>query len=253
MNAVLALAGPAAREIVRARSPYAIGAYLVLIGAITPTLARLSMGAPHRAVHDVGLWTAWLLACILAIISGVRAVGPDLRHGAVALWLCRPVSRSAFVLGRFFGTLAALELEIAALTGGFALVTPLGGYGLPDGLPAFGLMLGLEAALLCAMALFLASIVDHVAAGLATAGLWVAGHLVDEYGRLANGAPAMQWIERVLFLFVPDFDRFDVHAAVVHGLPVDPVAVAWSAVYALAWGVAMLALTTASIERRDLA
>jgi hypothetical protein len=79
----------------------------------------------------------------------------------------------------------------------------------------------------------------------------IGGHTGSEWAHAADRSIALAAIARVVFVVVPDLDRFDVDAIVLHDQPVAPAALAGTAAYALAWVVALIAAAAYSVRRQD--
>jgi hypothetical protein len=56
----------------------------------------------------------------------------------------------------------------------------------------------------------------------------------------------------VVYYLTPNLQRFNFRTEVVHGLPIDPAAVSWSVVYALAFTVVALVLASLRFRSKDL-
>ncbi len=230
--------------------------FFVAAGVLTPIVQDFAIGAGDKAARDVGLSLLWLVASGTAVLVGVRAIGSELRDGTAVFWLTRPISRGTWVAGRSLGVIATLTLEVAGLLLAWGLVALWNGVGIPPDLPWFALLLWVELVLVAAWGTFFTSLTTSpIVAFLATLGLWSAGHLADEYGRLAaeSDGPLLRALFRGLYLVVPDLDLFDVQDRVVHLLPVDGEAAIWAVAYGLGWVLALTAASTAVISRRDLA
>lgn len=255
MTPILALAGQFARNAVRERILVAVPMFLFASGFAAPLVSGLALGGADKALTDLGLGMLWIFGSFLAIYLGVRGIGADLRDGSAVLWLHRPLPRASWVVGRFLGVLAVLVAEVTLLLGTWAAVAAWYGAAPGPSVVVYGVLLAFELALVAAWGMLFSSLIAPVPAALATAGLWVAGHLADEYTRLAmsEGHPVVGALSRLLFLVVPDLDLFDVQDRVVHGLAIDAAATVSACGYGAAWTAALVALTGLVVQRRDVA
>jgi hypothetical protein len=228
---------------------HAIPLTFVALVPITWGVQHIAIGGAVKAANDVGLGVLWLVGSLTAVILGVHALRPR----ADQVWvLTRPISRSRFALGRFLGVLAALAFQVAGLTLAWIAAATLNGIPPVGGLGWFALLLWVELGVVAAMAALLSNLVGPVLAGLCTAALWAAGHLGDEYHRLAeeSGVPAA--LATAVYAVVPDLDLFDVQGQLVHDVAVEWARVGGATVYGLAWMTALLALTMLVLSRKDL-
>lgn len=62
-----------------------------------------------------GLYFSSFIAALLAILSSVSAISGEVASHQIDTWLMRPISRTQFVLGKFFGLTLLMVLYVAAL------------------------------------------------------------------------------------------------------------------------------------------
>jgi len=219
---------------------------------LAPMFSGMALGAGTRAVADLGWLLMWVVACWVACWLGIRAIGLDLHHRTAALVLSRPISVAAWATGRIIGIGLALGIQMA-----FMMVFWLGIaaiWGVPIGVDwvLAGILLWAEALMIASIAGLLSTLVAPVFAAACTAGLWIAGHLAQEYTQMVADAE-MVWASSVLFTVVPDLDRFNVQHALVHGVAIPPSAALASLAYAIVWIAVLQGLTVLVVSRRDLA
>lgn len=255
MSPAFALARQLVWTAVQDRLPALVPLFLVVVAVAAPIVSDLALGGPDKVLRDVGLTLLWLAGSAAAVWLGVRAIGADLRDGTGVLWLHRPIARGEYVLGRFLGVVVVLGLLVAALVATWIAVAAWHGAAGTAGLLWYAVLLWAELVFVAAWAMLLSSLVAPLPAALATTGLWAAGHLADEYGRLAASAdsPVTSFLFGALYLVVPDLDLFVVQDRVVHQLPIDPAAAVWACAYGAAWTGALLVLTSLVLARRDIA
>jgi len=99
--------------------PFVVFAAIIYVANTTDTLAALNVRdvSPLLATLEGSLFFWFLafqssLAFLLASFTGPALVGPDLAHGALPLYLSRPLGRGEYVLGK----LVILLLLLSAVT-----------------------------------------------------------------------------------------------------------------------------------------
>jgi hypothetical protein len=234
------------------RVHWLIGGYLVTCLTLVPLGAALSLGAGSRAAMDIGLGVQWLMISAVAGWLGIRHVGQDLNRRTGLVVLAGPVDPLTWLLGRALGMGSILLALVCALQ--LIWVATSLWHGLPVGssLGAYAAMLWAEGAIVCAMAALLSTRVTPLAAGMATSGLWVAGHMAGEYSRLM-AEWEWAWLGVAVFALVPDLDLLDVQAELVRGEAVALDRVVLTLGYGVAWLAALGGATVASTRSRDLA
>jgi len=86
-----------------------------------------------------------------------------------------------------------------------------------------------------------------------TVGVYIAGQFNTDLRRFDQivSSPAAAALGKGLYYVLPDFSRFDVKLAVVHGLPVSGMYVASAAAYAAVYIAALLFGAMLLFSRRD--
>jgi Cu-processing system permease protein len=110
-----------------------------------------------------------------------------------------------------------------------------------------------EIAIVTALALFFSSYSSPMLSAIFTLGVYVAGQFnadLRHFNDVVN-APAVAAIARAAYYVLPDFAKFDVKLAVVHGLPVSATYMGSAVLYALVYIAALLFGAAAIFGRRD--
>ncbi|MEY2933121.1 MAG: hypothetical protein RL033_3870, partial [Pseudomonadota bacterium] len=117
LDRVLVIALNTYREAVRARVFHglfglalATTAYALVVGAYT---AKNQL----RVVSDLGAATVSLYAIIVAVVLGATSLYRELELKTLFPILARPLSRTEYLAGKYFGTLLVLLVFVAANTG----------------------------------------------------------------------------------------------------------------------------------------
>ncbi|HOX40416.1 MAG TPA: hypothetical protein PL033_20730 [Candidatus Brocadiia bacterium] len=96
-------------------------AYVVLLAAgmvliaFSPLIAMFTMMEDVQLVVDMGLATIFLAGLVLSALSASQVISVEIRAKTAATVMSKPVGRFTFVLGKYFGVLAAQFLAIYLL------------------------------------------------------------------------------------------------------------------------------------------
>jgi ABC-type transport system involved in multi-copper enzyme maturation permease subunit len=158
------------------------------------------------------------------------------------------------VAGKFLGLAAVVALVVVCMSG--ALIGILGAFEgrIDPGLLVATAAIVLELTIVVATALFFSSIVvTPTLAGIFTVAAFVAGRSAGylDYFRGEEWTPAVRSVSSVLYWTLPHLHRLDLADQVAYGEPVSLVYLALGAVYALAYSLVLLAITTVLFERRE--
>ena len=177
IRSIAALAGNTVREAVRSRLFYTLlffGMALILTGVLVSTLSYVES---ERIVQNVGLSAIRLLSVGIAIFLGVGVIHNEIDRRTIYTILSKPVSRAQFVLGKYLGLVATVELLLLAMSVAFALVSLGVGASLNAGFFAAFAVSTVELMVVVAIATLFSAFTTPMLASLFTVGIVLAGDL----------------------------------------------------------------------------
>ncbi len=254
LPATHAIARNTVREALRSRLLYTLVFFAVLLIGSSALLATLSYVERERILQDIGLSAIRLMGAIIAVFVGVGLIHREVERRTVYTILSKPVSRTAFVVGKFAGLAATLWLMVGIMGLAFAAVSLVSGAPLGWGHLAALALTCVELALLVAVATLFSSFTTPTLASAFSLGVYLLGHLVRDLRDL-GAASDSELAERVtagLYLVLPDLEAFDLVIPAVHGLAIPPGEVAMGALYGFGYAALVLVLAAFVFERRDL-
>jgi ABC-type transport system involved in multi-copper enzyme maturation permease subunit len=250
---IATLAANTVREAVRNRVLYTLVFFALLLIGTGVLLSTLSYVEQERILQDIGLAAIRLFAAAIAIFVGVGLIHNEVDRRTIYTILSKPLSRTEFLLGKYFGLLATLILQIAIMGVAFvgcSLLTkaPLGlGYGAALGGVA------MEVALLVALATLFSAFTTPTLASLFTVGLYLIGHLTRNLRDLGQHSQvdAVRTLTAFLHRVLPDLESFNLSIQAVHGLPIAASDLWLPMAYGAGYVVLVLCAASVIFERRD--
>jgi ABC-type transport system involved in multi-copper enzyme maturation permease subunit len=245
---------------------------ILVLGALLVGVAYLSssfsLRQPKTVALDVGLSGLRFSLVLFSLFWVQELIAREVERRTVVFSLTYPISRGAYLLGRYAGILGLLGL--AALLLGLllwlAVLSAVRGYdqslpvalGLPYWATIFGLWL--DAAVVASFSLWVASFATvpmlPVALGVAFAiggkslGA-VADYLAGGAGGQAELVGTYQPLIDVIRWVLPDLSRLDWRAWPMYGKEPTTAAVAYSLTMVAAYVLALLSLAVRIFERRE--
>ncbi|MEE8409589.1 MAG: ABC transporter permease subunit [Myxococcota bacterium] len=226
---------------------------VVLVG-LSVSAASVSIGEHERLIIDVGLAAASALGSIIALSITVSSFAGEIRRRTAYPVLARPLPRWAFVLGKYVGTLVAMEIVVTIMVLATACMVWLFGEAVPGAVWSALWLTWVEMALVVSIALMFSTITVPALATTYTAGLVLAGNLAGDIYRLgeklelegnATGR-ALQWI----YYLIPDLEKLSVRSQAANNMPVPPGFLWAGTAYGLSYAVVMLVIATWVFSRR---
>lgn len=266
MNAIRCVARSVFRESVRDRVFYNLVLFAVLLVAASILLAQLTAGQDVKIVKDLGLAATSMFGLFIAIFIGINLVSKEVDRRSIYPLLAKPVRRSEFILGKYAGLLLTLLVNMLVMAIALYAVLWVLARGVPPNIRAVWdapavdpallkamLLIYVDLGVVTAVAIFFSSYSSPMLSAAFTLGVYVIGQFNADLKRLDDivSSPALASIGKVCSYVLPDFARFDVKLAVVHGLPVTATYMATTIAYAAAYVAALLFGATLIFERRD--
>jgi ABC-type transport system involved in multi-copper enzyme maturation permease subunit len=266
MNAARSVAVAVFRESVRDRIFYNLVFFAVLLVGASILIGQLTAGQDVKIIKDLGLTATSIFGLFISIFVGINLVSKEVERRSVYPLFAKPIRRSEFIVGKYAGLLLTLMVNVVVMTVALYTVLFFLARGVPEHvqrawdapaldpglLKAIG-MIYVDLAVVTAVAVLFSTYSSPMLSAVFTLGLYVVGQFSNDLKRLDQivGAPAAGVIGKLCYYVLPDFARFDVKLAVVHGLPVSGGYLLWTTAYAAAYVAALLFCACVIFSRRD--
>jgi ABC-type transport system involved in multi-copper enzyme maturation permease subunit len=167
--------------------------------------------------------------------------------------LTHPVSRPAFILGKFAGFYATVLLCLGALSVMWLAVVALFGGGITSAILITPALSALEALVVTSVAILFSAVASPLLSAVFTVLVFVAGHVAYDVKRLAelSESRARETAPNVVYAGLPSLLHFDTRNNLLTGVPVPTEQLVGCVAYALLYSAALLALTIFAFGRRD--
>ncbi len=254
------------REAVRDKVMYSLVAFAILLIGISYMLGQLTAGQDLKIMKDLGLSSIAIFGLFMAVFIGIGLVSKEVERRSVYSLLAKPVRRADIVLGKYFGLVLTLVVNVTVMTIAMYLVLAYVGSGQtelareareaspvdPAMIKAVALTL-VQLMIVTATALFFSTFSTPMLSAALTFGVYVAGFFsadLRNFDQVVN-SPAAVAIARGLYYVLPNLGAFDVTAQVVHGIHVGWRYVAVTSLYGFTYIAILLTISVAVFSRRD--
>jgi ABC-type transport system involved in multi-copper enzyme maturation permease subunit len=266
VSAVRAVALSVFRESVRDRVFYNLLVFAVLLVGASILIGQLTAGQDVKIIKDLGLAATSLFGLFLSIFIGINLVSKEIDRRSVYPLLAKPVRREEFILGKYCGLLLTLLVNVIVMTIAIYAVLFFLSRGVPANVqrawdrPAMDpallkaiALIYLDLAVVTAVALLFSTYSSPMLSAAFTLAVYVIGQFNADLRRFDEivGSPVAGAIGKACYYVLPDFARFDVKLAVVHGIPVSGAYMAWTTAYAAAYIAALLLCAVIVFARRE--
>lgn len=253
---ITAIAYNTFRESVRDRVLYNLVLFVALIIAAASVIGRIAVGQEAKIIVDVGLSATSVFGLLIAIFIGIGLVSKEIEKRTVAVILSKPVRRSQFILGKYFGLCLTLLVNTTAMaaTVTLALAVAKGGFDAAQLVvwPAAYLIF-LELAVMTAIALLFSCFSTPALSALFTLLIFLIGRWSPDlklFAETANSAAA-RIVSRALYHLLPNLASFNFINEAAYGESVPARLLAGNTVYAIGYIAALLVTAVLIFERRN--
>ena len=241
------------RQTLRQKLFLNVGIFGVGMLLLSMVMGNITFGYADRVVRSIGLSGVSIALSLMALLVSVSLIHQEIDKKTLFVVLTRPIKRWQYLLGRYAGLLMALVLALI----GFVFVfvgTLIAVRGTPTPADFIALAATLpEAAIVAGFGIILSSFsTPTLSAGLGL-GFWIASTTTDDLLRLTQKADAgTQSIAKAVYYVLPNLERFNFRNFAVYQEPINPVDFASCVLYGAAYAVALVAIASAILGRREM-
>ena len=229
-----------------------LAAGMVLL-VLTQLATPLALGEGVRLTVDLGLSGISMIGLFAVLLVGTSLVAKELERRTIYNLLSRPISRRAYLAGKWAGLSAALWAVTAALGLGLWITLRLHGvHGQTASLVQATYLAGLELTVVTAIAVLFSSLSTPVLSALYTLGLYLVGQWSYDLRELSARFPApLSQMMRLVSDVAPNLPLFNMRSLASQGATTSFGHLGIATVYAALYAGCVLFLATAAFESRD--
>ena len=225
----------------------------IVVFVATQLLSPLALGEGYRLTVDLGLSAISMLGLLAVLMVGTSLVGKEVERRTIYNLLSRPISRHAYLIGKWAGLSAALWAM--AVSQGLVLWLVLAvrghaGHG-PAVLEAIYLA-SLELTVVTAVAVLFSALSTPVLSGLYTLAVYVVGQWSYDLRGFADHYPrAIAGVVSAGADLVPNLPMFNMRTLAAGAETTTVVHLVMASAYALLYCAGALAFAAAAFRTRD--
>jgi len=241
------------KEILRDRILYGLIVFAFFFIFVSAALGQLSYAEQARISLDFGLAGIQISALLVAVFVGCTLVSKELEKRTIFTLLSHAVTRSEFILGKFFGMFLVL---LTILSGLFILVFGVVlmldfPFNAGIALALYGILL--EAVLLLSATIFFGIFTTPMMSVTFSISLFLIGHWLSDLMFFAKKSESEEFIAvaKAITYAIPDLERFNWKNLASYASPISPSEVVSASFYGISWMFIYLCLGMIIFRRRD--
>ncbi len=240
------------RENLREKLLYNLLFFALLMISSSILLSRITLGDHHRLILDLGLASINLFGVLIAIFVGIGLVSKEIDRKTIYTIVSKPISRYAFLLGKYCGLVITLLANTAVMVIGLLVVLHV--MDVPvSGLFFLSIMLiFLELMVITAVALLFSTFTSSTLSAIFTLSIYVIGHLSGDLKEFAKKMDEVsQVIVNTVYYVLPNLERFNLKGHVIHHLEFGTADMMLTVSYGVTYVTFLLVLASVIFQRRD--
>ncbi len=248
-SVVFAIGKVTFQELIRDKILYNIVLISVLLLGAGFVASRLTFIRPERVVLDFGISAINLACALIAIFGGSSLLGREWERRTAQVALSHPITRSQFVLGKFWGILSVLFINWGLLACAHFLILSFTAPQLNAFLHATYILalffIFIQSAIIVALAIFFSTFSTTSVSIIISIGCYLIGNNISYLKNLllkVHSFGGSFFLKGIIYLF-PNYEYFNLGSKVTYGLEVGWPSVLMSIGYGVAFTFFVLLLS----------
>ena len=214
-------------------------------------------------IKGMGLGIISLAGIFISVILAINLIPTEIEKRTIYTILSKPVRRHEFLLGKYFGAIGTVLINVALMALAFVIVVAIKpNQGLASALPLFKgvAMIYLQLVLLCSLAIFFSTFLSPLVNFFLTFSLFVVGNLSSFTQDLAisqakHGNQFLAGIFYTIHYLVPNFGNFQFQNPLINPtaqVEKEMVFLMSNTIYALVYAAVLMILAILVFDRREV-
>jgi ABC-2 type transport system permease protein len=241
------------KESARNKMFYLLVFFGIFFALSSKLISFLTLGDSLKVLKDTGLAAINFFCVLIAIFTGINLVYKEIEKRTVYNILSKPVSRDEFIIGKFLGLALTMLVALGSMAVIFFFFVALSGGGFDLRIILYFFMLFLELLVIVAISLLFSSFTTPILSFIFTVSLYLIGHVLWTFNEFKAylAIPLWRTFTHAIYYLLPNLEKFNIKNEVVLGSALNSWTILFSIAYALAYILALLAVTILIFRRRE--
>lgn len=251
---IWAIAKNGFRETIRDRILYLVGLFAIALILAWQFVPQIAAGTDEKILLDLGLGAIGIFSTIVAVFVGTGLIDKEIQKKTVLVLIPKPISSAEFIVGKHLGLSGVLAVLVGTMGLIYIVLLFLTQISAPLTSILISLIyLGLELALVVAVAILFGVFTSSLLATLLTFGVYFMGHFsrdLVELGKISENTTIASFT-KALYLVLPDLSRLNLRNEAVYDLLPSSMTLLSHALYGILYTVLLLVIATFIFSRRQ--
>lgn len=257
------------KEGIRDRAIYGIFLMALMLLIVNSLLCSMIPREVGKVAVDIALSAVFFSGLLLVFFVGINLMAKDLDKRTVTMIICRPISRSQYIVGKFFGMVILITATMVFLAIFAILSILLIKLSYPGYYPRFSWSMVLLAMCFSVLSLILLSAMSFLFASFTTSSFttlvltmiaYIIGRSLYDVKALVESpeaasihpSPVMVKLVQIAYYLFPNLALFDIKTQAAHDLPLTASYIVWTVLYGLVYTSLVVSAAAYLFRRREL-
>jgi len=253
------------REAVRDKIPYVVLLSAIALAAFSVLLGEWSVFDREFVVKSVTVSIISISGLFIALFAGVGQVQKEIQKKTIHTLLAKPVSREAFLLGKYIGLLLLIALHVILISLTLFIVLWAIDGSISAAVIQACYLVFWELAIVLAFAILFSTYSSALISSIFSVGIYLIGHLgnqilkevyfayrISEEGSFLHSHGELVYdIAKGIHYIIPNLFRFNASMQAAHTITLDASYIVWNSFYALGYSSIILCFAALLFRRKD--
>lgn len=255
LNSVKVIAGNTFKELIRDRILLSLAVFSFLLLGSTIFLGSISLDQDSKIIIDFGLFGIFLFSVIMTIFIGGSTITKELDQRTAITILARPIKRSWFLLGKFFGLCLTQMVLIILMSAVFFLLVGFktSWQTIDAALVLAVIYIFLEMTVLTALMLLFSSFATTIMSIIYGLAFFIIGHSTTTIVSLIKNTPGqVKYIFITIYYIFPNFEKYNLRNDAVYHLKPESSEILLTLGYTVIFCSLLLFLANLAFKKQEL-
>lgn len=241
------------KEAVRNKIFYLLVAFGICFALSSKLISLLTIGDEVKVLKDVGLSVIDFFSVLTAVFTGINLIYKEIDKKTSYTILSKPISRSQFIIGKFFGLAFTLLVALVSMAAIFFLFLYLSTGEFSGMILVYFVLLYMKLLIITAISLLFSSFSTPILSSIFTISLYLIGQVMWTFNMFSQKLKnPFEKITAYLFYYIlPNLDKFDIKSGVVMKTGLESFHILNALLYAVVYIIAILTLTIIIFNQRE--
>ena len=208
---------------------------LVTIGS-TKMFSFFTPREEMKMIKDMGFFFITIFGLLIAVILGARLIYEELEKKTIYTLLSKPVRKYELILGKLFGAMFTLLINLCFMTAVFLVVLYLKERALNFEIFKAVFLIFISLSVLSSIAIMFSTFSTMWISITLTLFIYIVGNIFEYLRHLASkGSAILKFVLDGAYYLLPNFGNFNINRDIVHGTAVSGLHILKVTVYGLSY------------------